>query len=283
MVRGHVRQSAPLWQQLAVLLDAEPSGDPDPLARVWMRAAGWTNQGEFTKAVELLDEVLPGGRGLDWPPRIALLLMARGVALVDFAHERARADFAEALSVAQAAADQLALGYVRAHYGALLCLDGDLDRARALHEETLSIARSIGDENLRGEAHHALAMDVITAGDSGSAASHLTAAVRHYQNLDHFEGLARCVGALSALVLERGDPHLSARLIGTAAAVRDRFGLKPWPWVTQAEGRTIERVATLLPSREYAAQLVAGRSQTIDEAFAAARPILDDRQPEGAR
>jgi hypothetical protein len=45
-------------------------------------------------------------------------------------------------------------------------------------------------------------------------------------NLDHFEGLTRCLGALSALALERDAPHLAARLIGTAAAVRDRFGVQ---------------------------------------------------------
>ena len=67
-------------------------------------------------------------------------------------------------------------------------------------------------------------------------------------NLDHFEGLTRCLGALSALALERDDPHLAARLIGTAAAVRDRFGFKPWPYVTQAERPAIQRAAALLPT-----------------------------------
>ena len=209
--------------------------------------------------------------------------MVRGVARVYSAHEQARADFAEALSVARTAGDPLALGYVQAHYGALLYLDGDLDQARALHEETLAIARSIGDENLRGEAHHALAMDAIAAGDAGSAAPELAAAVRHYHNLGHFEGLTRCLGALSALALERGNPHLAARLMGTAAAVRDRFGLKPWPWVIQAEDRTIKRAAALLHGGEYAAQLAAGRSQTIDDALAAALPILEDREQADAR
>jgi hypothetical protein len=86
------------------------------------------------------------------------------------------------------------------------------------------------------------------------------------------------VGALSELALQGGHPHLATRLIGTTAAVRDRFGLKPWPSVTQAEQPTVERAAALLPGGEYAAQLAAGRSQTIDEALTAALPILEDRQ-----
>jgi hypothetical protein len=93
------------------------------------------------------------------------------------------------------------------------------------------------------------------------------------------------VAALSELALKRGDPDLAARLIGTAAAVRDRFGgsgLRPWPWAAQAEQPTIERAAALLPGGEYAAQLAAGRSQTIDDALTAAQPILQDQQQAAA-
>jgi hypothetical protein len=204
--------------------------------------------------------------------------MARGIARADIVHDQARADLAEALEVARAAGDPLVLGYVQAHYGVRLCLDGDLDQARALHEEALTIARSIGDENLRAEAHYVLAIDAMAVGDTRSAAPQLAAAVRHYRSIDHLEGLTRCMAALSELALQCSDPHLAARLIGTAAAVRDRFGLTPWPSVTQAERRTTQQTTALLPDGEYTAQLTAGRSQTIDDALTAAVSILEDRQ-----
>jgi predicted ATPase len=283
MVRGHVRSSATLWQQVAQLLAQEPPGGGDRGARAWLRAAGWSNQGEFTKTVDLLDEFLRDGQRAEEPSRTAFLLMVRGVARVYSAHERARADFAEALAIAQAAHDLLALGYVDVHYGALLFLDGELDRAHALHNEALAVARAVGDENLRGEAHNSLAMDAIAAGDAGSAAPHLAAGVRHYRNLGHFEGLTRCLCAVGALAVERGNPQLAARLIGTATAVRDRFGLKPWPWVIQAEDRVIERVTALLPDGEYAAQLTVGRGQTIDEALGGAQPVLEGWLPTASR
>jgi predicted ATPase len=274
LVRGHLRQSATLWQQIVSLLAQDPPGG-DRMARAWLLAGGWMNQGEFTKAIDAVDEVVPDGRRVEKPSRIALLLMARGIARADIAHDQARADFAEALEVARAAGDPLVLGYVQVHYGARLCLDGDLDRARVLYEEALTIARSIGDENLRAEAHYVLAIDAMAVSDARSATPQLAAAVLHYRSIDHLEGLTRCVGALSELALQSGDPHLAARLIGTTAAVRDRFGLKPWPSVTQAERRTIQRAAALLSHGEYTAQLAAGRSQTIDDALIAALPIQD--------
>jgi predicted ATPase len=284
LVRGHVRSSAPLWQLIAQLLTQEPTGGGDRGARAWMLAAGWANQGEFTEAVDFLDQLLSDGPPVGEPPaRTAMLFMVRGVARVYSAHKQARTDFAQALAIARSADDALAVGYIQAHYGALLFLDGELDRARAQHEEALAIARSVGDENLRAEAHNALAMDDIAAGDVGSAAPHLTAAVRDYQNLGHFEGLTRCLCAVGALAVERGNPRLAARLIGTATAVRDRFALKPWPWVIQAETRVVERVRELLPDSEYAAQLAVGRAQTTDEALGGAQPILDGSAPNAAR
>ena len=270
---------APAAVRHAVAADRLAAGTRSLPAAIGWRglAAGrrMDEPGRVHQGHRAVDEVMPDGRRVEKPSRIALLLMARGIARADIAHDQARADFAEALEVARAAGDPLVLGYVQAHYGTLLCLDGDLDQARVLHEEALTIARSIGDENLRAEAHYLLAIDAMAVSDARSATPQLAAAVLHYRSIDHLEGLTRCVGALSELALQYGDPHLAARLIGTTAAVRDRFGLKPWPCVTQAERRTIQRAAALLSDGEYTAQLAAGRSQTIDDALTAALPIQD--------
>jgi tetratricopeptide (TPR) repeat protein len=282
LVRGHLRQSATLWQQIVSLLAQDRPGG-DRMARARLLAGGWMNQGEFAKAVDAVDEVVPDGSSADKSSRTALLLMVRGIARADSAHDQSRADLADALEVARAAGDPSMLGYIQAHYGARLCLDGDLDQARALHEEALTNARSAGDENLRAEAHYVLAIDALAGSDTRSAAAQLAAAMRHYRGIDHLEGLTRCAGVLSALALQCGDPHLAARLIGTTAAVRDRFGLQPWPFVTQAERRTIQRASALLPDDEYAAELAAGRSQTIDDALSAAQPILEDLERAATR
>ena len=275
LARGHLRQSSILWQQIAQLLAQEPPGGGDQMARDLLLAAGWTNQGEFAKAIDAIDEASRHDWGAEQPAHAAMIHMARGIARVETAHDLARADFSEALEVVRGAGDPHVLGYIEAHYGALLCLDGDVDQARALHEEALTIAGSVGDQNLRAEAHYVLAIDAMAADDAASAAPQLAAAVRHYQNLDHFEGLARCLGALSALALQRRNPHLAARLIGAAGGVRDRFGFKPWPYVAQEERTTTSKIAASLPDGEYSALTAAGRSQAIDDALSEAQPILE--------
>jgi hypothetical protein len=274
MVRGHLRRTSGLWQQIESLPDDRLRTGRDRMARSWLMAARLVNDGSFAEAVTLLEEILPDVRRLEQPSRAGLLLMVRGIAYPYTTRSLARADFEEALAIARAAGDSLARGYILAHYGSFLCVDGDAARAQTLHADMLAIARSLGDENLRAEAHYDLAMDAMFAGDLDSAQPHLVAAVRLYRLMGHLDGLARCLGALSALALKRGHWHLAAQLIGAAAAARSSIGLTPWPAVAEAEQRTIEQAEALLPSGEFAAQTAAGRGQTIEEALTQAVLLL---------
>ena len=116
--------------------------------------------------------------------------------------------------------------------------------------QSLGPSPGVPDQNLRAEAHYPLAVDALSAGDVTSAPPHLITAVRFYQNLDHLDGLTRCLGALTALALATEHPHLAARLIGATAAARDRTGLTPWPAVREGERRTTERAQALQARRQ---------------------------------
>jgi predicted ATPase len=279
LVRGHYRRTSELWQQVESLPEEGLRTDRDRLARSFLTAGMLVNDGSFAEAVPLVDEMLPDARRLAKPWRTGLMLMLRGIARPYTANSPARADFEEALAVVRDSGDQLVLGYVLAHYGCILSLDGDAAGARAPHDEMLRIARSLGDQNLRAEAHYDLALDALSAGDVASSRPNLVTAVRYYQNLDHLDGLTRCLGALTAVALADEDPQLAARLIGAAAAARDRTGLTPWPAVSEAERRTAERAEALLPRGEYEAQVASGRSQTIEDALAQALQTLAGQAP----
>ena len=120
--------------------------------------------------------------------------------------------------------------------------------------------------------------------------------VRHRTELDQLVG-TWCAGLDLAEIQRRADdagignarlngvsdlaghPQLAARLIGAAAAARDRTGLTPWPAVSEAERRTAERAQALLPGGEYAAEVASGRSQTIEDALAQALQTLAGQAP----
>lgn len=141
---------------------------------------------------------------------------------------RTTSEFEEALAARQTG-DRLGLGYVLCHSGEFLRVDGQAAGACGLHAEALQIADSLQDVRLRAEVHHQLAMDALAAGDHADVPDHVAAAARLYRDIDFHDGLARSVMAASWLALSNGDPHLAARLLGTAAAVRDAIALQAWP------------------------------------------------------
>ena len=271
---GHLRQTSELWQQIQSLPQGGLRTESDRLALQWLKANRLLNDGAFAEAGTLIDEMMPDARRIEMPARIALLLTTRAIVLPYAARGQARANFEEALVVARGADDPLVLGYVLSRYGLLLCVDGEATQAQERHQETLDIGRSLNDENLRAEAHYELALDVMLLGDPVSAQSHLAVAAGCYHDFDHLDGLTRCIGALSALALQRGDSHLAARLIGAAAAARDNIGLTPWPSVTEVERRTSDRVRALVPGDVFSALVGSGRSLTIKDALAEARAPL---------
>ena len=278
LVRGHLRRTAELRQRIESWTAAELPGRSDQMALDWLMAQGLLADGSYAQAGVLLDEILPDARRLESPSRWGLMLMVRAVARPYVPASPARAELEEALAVARNTSNLVVLGYVLSHFGLFLCVDGDVTRARALHGEMLSLARSLADDNQRAEAHYDLAVDALAAGHPEPAYPHLAVAARHYSDIDHRDGLARCLGALSALAVERGDSGLAARLIGATAAAR-AIGLSPWPAVAENERRVTERVRASLPNQEFAAQVAAGRTQTTETALTQALSTLDGPAP----
>lgn len=275
MACGHLRESSELWQQIQALPQSGLRTESDRLALHWLQVNQLLNDGVFAEAGTLIDDMMPDARRIEVPARIAFLLTARAIVSSSAARDEARANFEEALAVARAADDLLALGYALPHYGLLLAMDGDVTGAQERHQETLDLASSLNDQNLIAEAHYELALDVILLGDPESAPAHLAIAVGCYQNFDHIEGLARCIGAFGSLALERGDSHLAARFVGAASAAREGIGLTPWPSVAELERRTIDRITALVPDDELRGLVDSGRNLTIKDALAEARARLD--------
>jgi predicted ATPase len=276
-VRRHLRHGSGLSQRIESLPESGLRTDSDRVARHWLTVNALLTDGRLAEVGALLDEVIADARRLEKPSRTGLMLTVRGIARPYAAGGPARADFEEAATTTRGDDDPLALGYVLSHYGLLLCVEGDTTRAKELHEEILVIARALGDENLRAEAHYDLALDAMSAGDFGSAGPNLAVAASHYQSIDHIEGLTRCLGGLVMLALERGHGHLAATLIGATAAGRDRIGVTPWPVVAEVERRTSERAEALLPGDEFTALVGSGRTQTTEYALTQALQTLEDQ------
>jgi predicted ATPase len=272
--RGNLRRSTGLRQQIEAWPAASLRTERDRMGRQYLRVIGYNGDGRWAELGTLLDQVLPEARRIEEPSRWGIMLTARALARPYAPDSPAGAELAEALTVTSNAHSPLMTAYVQSHYGNYLCLHGDIAAARTMHAESLRTADTHGDDNLRAEAHYFLAMDSLAAGDPDPAHLHLEAAARYYTDIDHRDGLTRCLGMLSALALDRGDPRLAARLAGATAAARDDIGLVPWPGVGEAERRVTERIQALLPAAEYGAEAASGRTVTLEIAIVGALPSL---------
>jgi len=268
---GHLRETSELWQQIRSVSRGQPGSARDRLSVQWLEANRRLNDGAFAEAVTLIDAMLPDARRVESAARRAVLVATRAIALPPEARDEARANFEEALAIARYTDDPLALAYVLSHDGLRLCVDGDAGRAQERHQETLDIGGTLDDENLLAEAEYGLALDSLILDDTEAAQSHLAIAIDRYHDFDHLDGLTRCIGALAALTLHRGDSQQAARLIGTAAAGRDRIGLTPWPAVAELEARTTDTVAASMQADEFTTLVESGRNTGITEALAITR------------
>jgi predicted ATPase len=275
LVRGQLRLTSELGRQIGSWPAGGLPSERDKMARDWLMVNLLTIDGQFAQAGALIDEILADARRLEQPSRWGMMLMVRALSRPYTADGPARAEFEEALAVVRDAGDPILLSYVLSHFGLFLCVDGDPARAQGLHEEMLDITRSLGYDNQRAEAHYDLAMDALSAGDPGSAGSHLAAAARRYTDIDHRDGLARCLGGLAAVALQRERAHLAAWLVGATGAAR-AIGLTPWPLAAEAEGRVIERIRASLPEAEFTAEVAAGRTHTAEAALARTWTALED-------
>jgi predicted ATPase len=274
LVRGNLRRSTGLRQQVDAWPAASLRSERDEMARQFLLVIGINGDGRWAELGALLDQVLPAARRIEEPSRWGIMLTARALARPYAPDSPGGAELAEALAVTRDALSPLVVAYVESHYGNYLCLHGDTASARTMHEESLRIADSHDDDNLRAEAHYFLAMDSLAADDPDPAYPHLEAAARYYTDIDHRDGLTRCLGMLSALALDRGDPRLAARLTGATAGARDDIGLMPWPGVAEAERRVTERIQAMLPAAQYGAEAASGRSATLEAALARALSSL---------
>jgi hypothetical protein len=283
LVRGNLRRSSALRQQVDAWPAAALCAERDQMARYFLIMVGTNQDGRWAELAALLDRILPDARRIEEPPRWSMMLVCRALARPYAPGSPAGAELAEALAVTRDMQSPLLAGYAQSHYGNYLCVHGDPAAARVMHEECLRTADSRGDDNLRAEALYFLAMDSLAEGDPDPAHRQLEAAARYYTDIDHRDGLTRCLGMLSSLALYRGDPRLAARLGGATAAARDEIGLVPWPNVAEAERRVTESIQARLPAAEYGEQAAAGRSAGLEAAITGALGRLAAGRPRPER
>jgi len=162
-------------------------------------------------------------------------------------------------------------GWTLNHLGHAAQLRGDYQRAADLHQESLAIFRSLGDQNFGLPwAYHSLGETALGQGRLDEAARWLAQGLALSQTLSDQACIAWCLAGLGSAAAFDEEPERAARLWGAAERLRLAIGCRPAPAARATYERAVATARAQLGEEIFATAWEAGRALTVEQAIAEA-------------
>jgi predicted ATPase/transcriptional regulator with XRE-family HTH domain len=213
-LRGH-KQEGRRWME--ALLEHDLSASLRTIALAVAGQMAFT-QGDYESGERYLKESLELARRVGDEIRAAHAVYVLGLlALKSQDLETARSRLEEALSLyLETGGNDQIVSTVRSHLGTLLLIQGDHDRAAAMMEEGLALARKLGDRLGINNALYSLAQVAQSRGDHDLAARRFEEGVTLSEEIGDRANLGYFLEGLAVVAGVRGEAERSARLFGAA-------------------------------------------------------------------
>ncbi|HET9661471.1 MAG TPA: TIR domain-containing protein [Thermomicrobiales bacterium] len=226
-------------------------------------------QGDRERAIPLLDESLALARESGSASLVAWALGFRGVAALGQSElASSRAFFEEALALRGYPGESALRTPILDNLGTIARLQGDLDLAMELHEQSLTLSRQIGFVWSTANIQAHLAHDACELGDYERAASLYNDSMRQlWARREHREFAGALAGFAELLVLA-GQAERAARLCGAADALLEAIGVNHVPAGQMSFDRAIVLAEIDLGEEAFVAARTAGRTTAPDQILA---------------
>jgi predicted ATPase/class 3 adenylate cyclase/DNA-binding CsgD family transcriptional regulator len=179
-------------------------------------------------------------------------------------------------------ADRLRLAYFLPEHlsllGTLDLMEGKIDAAFDHGKEALEIGRRVGSRWLQSFAERLLARVALAAGEPSEAELYVHDALSHLVANGLALYIPECLDNLAAVAAAQESFEEAARLLGAAAAGRDRLGTVRVPAEQDFWGGIELTTRAALGDDVYQAAFAAGGAMETDEAVAYARRARGDRK-----
>jgi non-specific serine/threonine protein kinase len=254
---------------LSALL-AAPAGQPT-VARA--RALGFAAyfaylQGDREAAVPLVDEALALARAVDDPLAIVTALVYQAIlAKAAGDIDRTETYLQEALARSREAGLERGIRVAFMILGETARMRGD-DRAAPLLEQSLALAESAGDGYSQGYTLMSLGHLRLRQGDLAAAQRWLGRALAVWHDLEDVHILPHALEGLAWVDAARGKAECAACLLGAASALREAIGGTVHPHWQADHERATETALAALGERTFAAAWRRGRAMTVEQAVA---------------
>ena len=164
-----------------------------------------------------------------------------------------------------AAGHEVAIGIAMVNLGRVAFGRGELDQAEMLMAQARDHTRAGGSRWDLGVATYYSGQVALAKGDRPAALRHFQAALVLFQELVDPAMIARCLDGVAAIAVH-DSPVAAARLLGAAAAVRDRLGRALQLEDARVHLRTETLLRSILTEDALAAAVDQGRSLTLNAA-----------------
>jgi non-specific serine/threonine protein kinase len=262
-------------ERLARALALAGDGLPQLRAKaLWALAAlTWDEQHDLAGAATIAEEALALFRTQADADGILYSLIVLGGVANDLGDlERGRALLEESLALS--APDRPPREFILAILGSIVGLQGDDDRAEALLTESVAIERAWSADWTASAMEPFLAEIARRRGDPAQAAALLLDTLRRNPNRLMRATLARCLEGAASLAAATEQFGRAARLLGAAEALRERIGRPLDRPLRPAHEHLVAAVRARLGDAPSAAAWGAGRALSEAEAADEAAAVL---------
>jgi predicted ATPase/DNA-binding SARP family transcriptional activator len=270
--RGHIEEGR---QRLDTALAAASAADPGLRARALVRSGVFANmRGDLDAAIERLEDAADIARAAGDPVIVARSL--RNIATVEKdrgAHDRALGLHEEARVISAAIGDHLGVSASLIGLADVSLARGADDAARGYALQGLEAARRLGHDMRTISALLNLGLAELRLGHDGDAVTAYDEVLDLCDRNRYSEGAAYAFLGLAALAAERGEPRLSALLLGATDEQLGIAGAVLESTERPLRERTLERLTIELGSKELDEGLLDGRALAMPEAMALARRV----------
>ncbi len=184
----------------------------------------WMTHGHFFEGRERMARALARDSGGDLPARARALNGAANLAFAQADYVAARALHEESLAIRRTLGDQTGIATSLNNLCAVSFCQGDMTSARALLEESLRIRRRLGERRDIASSLNNLALIAQKQNDLASAQTHLAESLALRREVGDRSGVAASLHNLGVMAMLQGDHESARALWEEALSIRNELG-----------------------------------------------------------
>jgi predicted ATPase len=190
--------------------------------------------------------------------------------------ERARALYEESLATTRAMRARWLQSYPLTCLGDIARLQGHYEHAHAYYTEALALYREQDEQRHVPAVLHNLGYVALAQKQYATARTLQVESLNLHRSQENPQGLVECVTGLAAVASALGNPRQAARLFGAVAAWYDRSGIPMWPTERIEYERQVAATRVLLDEQEFEVAWQAGQTLILDQAVVEALRITTE-------